>query len=212
MSNHTASGAPALNDIPIYEKRVSNYYPEGRSLVDRFWASVDVRSGDECWYWLASTTPAGYGQLGYYDPAAKRTVIVRTHRLSYLMHHGPLVDGLVVMHSCDNPRCVNPHHLSQATQLDNMNDCIDKGRLPTVPDPVEWRARRQYRIDNPPRIGGPRLGEVNGLAKLNSAKVIAIRDSFERGDMTIRELAELHGVTHGAVWQVVNRRTWRHVR
>lgn len=50
------------------------------------------------------------------------------HRVSYEMHNGPIPKGMHIMHSCDNPACVNPNHLSAGTRSDNMTDCAQKGR------------------------------------------------------------------------------------
>lgn len=36
--------------------------------------------------------------------------------------------GLVVRHNCDNPRCINPKHLSIGTQQDNINDKVRRNR------------------------------------------------------------------------------------
>lgn len=55
--------------------------------------------------------------------------------ISFELHKGPVPHGLVVRHACDNPRCVNPDHLELGTQLDNMRDRTDRGRV-NVP---RWR-------------------------------------------------------------------------
>jgi hypothetical protein len=78
----------------------------------------------ECWLWGGHINAwHGYGE---YVPT--RGTRWRAHRLSFFLHHGPLKEGLVVMHSCDNRWCVNPAHLSQGTLLDNGRDCVAKGR------------------------------------------------------------------------------------
>ncbi len=62
------------------------------------------------------------------------------HRVSYCEHHGiPLseIDGKVVMHLCDNPRCIEPTHLQLGTQKDNMQDASKKGRK------RNWRVLRE---------------------------------------------------------------------
>lgn len=87
-----------------------------------FLAKID-RSG-ECWEWTAAKFSNGYGafQLG-----VGRTV--RAHRLMWEIHSGMLIpDGGVVMHACDNPACVNPHHLSLGTCKMNNDDMVKKGR------------------------------------------------------------------------------------
>jgi len=46
----------------------------------------------------------------------------------YILHVGEIPDGMVVMHACDNPRCVNPSHLKLGTYQENALDCVAKGR------------------------------------------------------------------------------------
>ena len=88
---------------------------------DRFWAQVDRRGPDECWPWQGATI-RGYGH------SHANYVHYYAHRRSYEMHHGPIPEGMVVRHRCDNPPCVNPAHLQVGTQVDNINDMIDRGR------------------------------------------------------------------------------------
>lgn len=92
-------------------------------LEQRFWPKVDKRGADECWLWLGARIPKGYGRiLGSSKP-------VYAHRASWEIANDQSVPtGLVVMHSCDNPPCVNPAHLSVGTAGDNNRDAIAKGR------------------------------------------------------------------------------------
>lgn len=53
-------------------------------------------------------------------------------------------------------------------------------------------------------------GEQNGRAKLTEEQVIKIRELFEAGTR-IWSLAEMHGVTEGAIRAIVRRDTWKHI-
>lgn len=78
---------------------------------------------DGCWTWTgAKLRTSDHGQCR----VAGRAWLV--HRLVFTVVNGPIPDGMVVMHKCDNPPCVNPDHLRLGTQLDNIADCKSKGR------------------------------------------------------------------------------------
>lgn len=75
-----------------------------------------------CWWWLGALTEKGYGI------AALAGSHVRAHRLSWLLHRGPIPNGILVCHHCDTPCCVNPDHLFLGTHQDNVRDMDMKGR------------------------------------------------------------------------------------
>ncbi len=88
---------------------------------DVFDSKVD-KSG-ECWLWLGGRNKYGYGI--FFKPGEQR---VRAHRYAYERVHGPIPAGLVVLHTCDNPACVNPAHLQVGTRDDNNKDSVLKKR------------------------------------------------------------------------------------
>ena len=94
-----------------------------KSTAERFWSKVEVRSGTECWPWVAATTGGKYGQFVLHG--TKHTT---AHRAAWLLAVGPIPDGLCVLHRCDNPSCCNPEHLFLGTPHENVSDCISKGR------------------------------------------------------------------------------------
>ena len=86
--------------------------PNKRTVWDRFWEKVDA-SGD-CWEWTASTRGAGYGQFGW-TPYR----IIEAHRAAWELLIGPIPDGMVIDHLCENKICVNPDHLQVTTRAHN---------------------------------------------------------------------------------------------
>lgn len=94
-----------------------------RSLKERFEGKYRVTPG--CWEWTAGRTGVGYGVL--------RSDVGRTmlgaHTVSYRLHVGPIPQGLVVRHKCDNRLCVNPDHLELGTHADNVRDRDLRGRF-----------------------------------------------------------------------------------
>lgn len=93
-------------------------------LHQRFDQKVHRTEG--CWLWTGALGggkwDGRYGQIKH----AGRTLAA--HRVSFELHKGEVPAGMHVMHRCDNPRCVNPEHLSLGTHLDNMRDMYSKGR------------------------------------------------------------------------------------
>lgn len=106
----------------------------------------------------------------------------RAHRVSYEIFIGPIPDGMVVMHTCDTPSCVNPHHLTVGSDLENIHDKVKKGRQ-----------------------GG------GGAPKLTPDDVREIRRIAASREMSQPELARRYGVTLNSIENVVARITWRNV-
>jgi hypothetical protein len=92
-----------------------------RDLADAvLWDSLRRAGG--CRLHVGVFNQDGYGIV------AHKSARIRAHRLVWMAEYGPIEKGLQVLHSCDNPRCVNPQHLRLGTNKENVADCIKRGR------------------------------------------------------------------------------------
>lgn len=137
----------------------------------------------ECLLWTGALNSDGYGNINVQGKYLK------VHRLVYTLVYGETTQS--VLHRCDTPSCVNPYHLFEGTQDDNMKDAQQKGRL--------------------------RIGESHPKSILTSEKVTEIRSFFVMlGDSkvpygTIPALAKKYGVSYDTIQQVRYGRSWNHL-
>src|SRR6266550_5872844 len=109
-----------MEDLAVAQQRYGPRMLSERQIVERFRSYFLTGQEDQCWEWLGSRSK-GYGRI---------TINCGTelaHRISWIVHIGPIPAGLNVLHHCDNPCCVNPSHLFVGTQTDNNRDCSSKG-------------------------------------------------------------------------------------
>ena len=101
-------------------RRYTQRKPRARiNLLERIERTANELRDDECWTTTRAPHASGYT---YVDNR-------RLHRIAWEAYNAePIPEGMVVMHSCDNPACFNPAHLTIGTQGDNMRDRDRKGR------------------------------------------------------------------------------------
>ena len=91
----------------------------------RFAAKINLPDDlNQCWIWTGAKHSAkrGYGKFRLGGR------VMNAHKAAYLLFIGPVADGLVLGHQCNNERCVNPFHLKPETQASNMQYCVASGR------------------------------------------------------------------------------------
>lgn len=137
----------------------------------------DLETG--CWLWVGCLTSGGYGSIRF------RLKTYRAHRLAYEVFRDEITLPSVC-HTCDTPRCINPFHLFQGTQSDNMKDAALKGGC--------FHNR----------------GSGNSNAILTETEVLDMRTQYGLG-VPVATLASQFGVCHATAWGVSTGRTWRHV-
>ena len=101
---------------------MGRYQGDSGTLLERLLDKVIVNEITDCWEFQGGKNNIGYGMIR--DGKKMRT----SHRVSYEEHKGPIPHGLCVMHSCDNPICCNPSHLSLGTHQQNTDDMVRKNR------------------------------------------------------------------------------------
>lgn len=95
------------------------------TLAERLWSRVEKSNPTECWEWQGATYTKGHGAIAR---GRRSEGMVATHRAAWELTHGPIPEGMVVCHACDNPPCCNPNHLFLGTLAANNADCTAKGR------------------------------------------------------------------------------------
>jgi hypothetical protein len=152
----------------------------GRELTTLQMFERNVKKGTvdtDCWEWQAARHSSGYGQLRRSGRA------IYMHRWSYEHHNGPIPDGMLIRHSCDNPPCVNPAHLLLGTERENMADAVERGRASV--------AERHSR-------------------KLTNADVVTIRACIAAGEKQAH-VARRFGIAESTVSEMMHGRTWKSV-
>lgn len=134
-----------------------------------------VRKTSTCWLWEGSLNNQGYGQV------RRQNKLLLAHRVSYELQVAPVHSFNKVLHSCDNPQCVNPDHLFIGSQLDNVADRDKKNRVAH--------------------------GETHYRSRLVEADIVDIRCS----PLTHRELASAYGVCHQHICNIKNNKVWKRV-
>lgn len=154
----------------------------GKTLEQRFWEKVDKTPGHG---------PNGDCWLwtGAIDSngygAVRHSTKRNTHRVAYELVHGEIDRNMDIMHSCDVRLCCNDAHLKAGTRLENVRDAQSKERTPR--------------------------GESHGTAKLSEPIVRLIRELAKNG-YSRKRIAVLSGLHRETVREIVNGRTWSHVK
>lgn len=151
----------------------------GGTPDERFWSRVSKEGNPlGCWLWTGSLNkPNGYGRTNY----GKRSR--RCHHVAWFLSRGEW-PAQHILHSCDNPHCVNPNHLREGTHQENMKERDERGRL----------AR----------------GNRSGAAVLKESDIPSIRQLLSEG-VRVSEIARMYQISEQSISSIKFGKTWKHV-
>jgi hypothetical protein len=155
--------------------RCSNDMP----IQDRLNAKSKINNETGCIEWTGTINPqTGYGGIRFNGKKFS------CHRVSWEINNNKSANGKVIMHLCDNKKCINPNHLIVGTQTDNMKDKVTKNR--------QLKGEQVY---------GSKLTEkdVKNIIILN------------RKGKSQSELGRMYNITASAIGNICRRKRWKHV-
>lgn len=151
------------------------------TLFDRLFSKTII-CANGCWEFTGARNYGGYGQIR--DESGRQRP---AHRIAYDLVVDDIPEGMLVLHSCDNPPCINPAHLFLGTGQDNMDDM--------------WMKER----------ANPAIGLQLPQTKLTPDEVKQIKLLLLEDTMEGNELAYKFGVSPQTICDIKAGRTWKHV-
>ncbi len=148
------------------------HFPRGTM----FWARAEIESVDSCWVWKAKIKSR-------YPFIAVNGKMKRANRYAFYLAEGYWPE--VCRHTCDNTLCINPFHLLDGTQADNVRDMQRRGR--------ERKAS----------------GETHGRSKLTQAQVEEIRARYAAKELSQEKLGKEYGLSQVSIGKIVNGKSYK---
>ena len=148
-----------------------------KKLETRFWKNVNKT--DTCWIWKGVQFGHGYGNFRCCGDSCA------AHRISWIITHKRIPEGMQVLHHCDNRLCVRPDHLWLGKNIDNVMDKVKK-----------------LRHD---------FGEKHPGARLTEKQIIEIRSLYKPYTMTAKMLSKKYEISISNIYSVLKNKIWKHV-
>lgn len=164
------------------EQRTAEWLEMQEKLISRC-----IKTQNGCWIWNGPKLTDGYGNCGHGFPSQ------RSHRASYILFKGKIIDKMWVLHKCHIPLCINPDHLYLGDVKQNVKDCIEAGTFPNGPNPK----KACQGIANGRAIICPSI--VNKMRKLYS-------NPYSYG-----QLAKLFNISKRQVMRIIKGESWKSI-
>lgn len=166
--------------MPISVRPISKDFAE--SLMEQVTRRT-VGGNDGCVELSGSPDSHGYSRVWIWVNG--KAIMYRAHRVVWAFHKGDIGPGALILHKCDNRRCVKLNHLFRGTPKDNTHDSMRKDRFG--------------------------FGERHGCAKITVDDVLAIRRKRKDG-MTFTAIGAEHGISSSHACGVANGKSWKTLR
>jgi len=171
--------------------------------LSKFWSYC--KKTNSCWIWTRGYFTDGYGQFKH----------KKAHRVAWKLANPDIpIDDILVLHECDNRKCIRPSHLFLGTYWVNMLDMVLKDRQSYGPKHssimkiVASRGVKHSEIMKRVSV----KGERHPSSKLTSIEVRRIRDISKYQDRpSFRSLANRFNVTHRTISLIVRGETWKEI-
>jgi hypothetical protein len=159
---------------------------DNKMTEEKFWSKVDKTPGQgpngDCWIWTGNRNHNNYGFLSWPDRCRDRSGHnVMAHRTSFEFVKGVIDEGLCILHSCDNPPCVNPAHLSADTHQKNLEEAKERNRYP--------KGERSYRTN----LTNEQAREIKLLSLLGYSRA---------------HIGRLFNIKPSVITRMMNNQTW----
>ena len=169
-------------------KSVGAFCMSEQEFVEWFWSNVAIQTAEKCWVWTHSRNKRGYGLV---RKDGKR---LYAHRASFALHNG-YEPSQNVLHSCDNVSCVNPYHLRDGSQLENVKDRQERQRS-------AWHRHPETMLAN---LAKSRVG------RLSDEQVDTIRRRYAGGE-SAKAIASDFGISFDQVPRIARGKQYRYDR
>lgn len=131
---------------------------------------------NNCWECISHVLDRGYPRIRY-----QNRLWIMSRLVYEIYNNKKITEGLHILHSCDNPMCINPKHLREGTDRDNMDDMLERNRRPLL------------------------QGEDTSSAKLTEEQVAFIRKD---GAYTMKQLANMFDISLSCIKSIKLGRAW----
>lgn len=183
--------------IPFIESLAAKAEAKEIKMIDRNKARecinehVVVNQKTECWEWKGEMSNKGYGRVWYMGDRFS------AHRFSYMAFVGEIPSGKLILHQCDNPKCVNPNHLHPGTYRDNINEAVARNRA--CKGDLNGLRRHPESIVH---------GDNHPKSRLTSNQVKEMRLAYNNG-VSSKELAQQYGIAQRTAQRALKGETWK---